>query len=55
MFIVVFSCFPDSIPTKPASANWAPLVWAAVILGALVMYMVHGKRVYTPPVVFVEN
>ncbi|KAL8707982.1 MAG: hypothetical protein Q9220_007062 [cf. Caloplaca sp. 1 TL-2023] len=53
-FIVVFSCFPESVPTSTGSANWAPLVWGVVILVALAMFLVHGKRVYTPPVIFVE-
>lgn len=53
-FTLVFSCFPESVPTTPDSANWAPLVWGIVSLGSTVLDVVHGKRVYKPPVVFVE-
>lgn len=35
-------------------ANWAPLVWGVVIIGALLMYAAYGRRVYTAPVMFVE-
>lgn len=53
-FIIVFSCFPTFVPTTVGDANWAPLVWGVVIIGALLMYAAHGRRVYTAPVLFVE-
>ncbi|KAK5124509.1 hypothetical protein LTR85_001726 [Meristemomyces frigidus] len=54
-FIVVFCCFPSYLPVDTASANWAPAVWVAVMIIALVVYLVHGKRHYTAPVEFVEG
>ncbi|KAL3419347.1 amino acid permease [Phlyctema vagabunda] len=54
-FVIVFSCFPVSLPVTAATANWAPAVWTGVILLALVVYVVHGRKHYTPPVVFVEG
>ncbi|KAK5135736.1 hypothetical protein LTR08_004722 [Meristemomyces frigidus] len=54
-FIIVFSCFPSYLPVSTADANWAPLVWFAVIIISGVMYVFHGKRHYTAPVEFVEG
>ncbi|PNH45154.1 hypothetical protein VD0004_g2653 [Verticillium dahliae] len=54
-FIVVFCCFPLSLPVGVADANWAPLIWAAVIALATVMYVVQGRKTYTAPVDFVEG
>ena len=54
-FVLVFSCFPVAVPVDLTTANWAPVVWAGVIVIALVVYFLHGKRHYTPPVDFVEG
>lgn len=54
-FIVIFCCFPLSLPVGLADANWAPLLWAAVIVLATVMYVTQGRRTYTAPVDFVEG
>ena len=54
-FVIVFSCFPNSVPVTASTANWAPLVWVGVILVAVMAYLVHGKKLYTPPVAFVEG
>lgn len=54
-FVIVFSCFPNSVPVTTGSANWAPLVWVGVIGVAAVVYSFHGRRFYTPPVAFVEG
>ena len=54
-FIIVFSCFPTELPVDTTSANWAPLVWVAVIIASLVVYVVHGRRKFTPPVMFCEG
>lgn len=54
-FIIVFSCFPTDLPIDLGSANWAPLVWVAVILISVVWYLVWGNRHYTAPVEFVEG
>ncbi|KAI3395644.1 hypothetical protein diail_1009 [Diaporthe ilicicola] len=54
-FIVVLSCMPSSNPTTVADANWAPAIWAAVILISVVAYVLHGRRKFTPPVIFVEG
>ena len=53
--IMVLCCFPLTLPVGVADANWAPLIWAAVILLAAVMYVAGGKQSYTAPVDFVEG
>lgn len=55
LFITIFCCFPLSLPVGVADANWAPLIWVGVIVLAAVMYVVQGRRSYTPPVDFVEG
>lgn len=54
-FIIVMACFPTFLPVDLVSANWAPLVWVAVMILSAVIYVVYGKRTYTPPVEFVEG
>jgi choline transport protein len=54
-FVVVFSCFPNGIPVDTSTANWAPLVWVAVAMISAVTYVLHGKRHFTAPVVFIEG
>ena len=54
-FVIVFSCFPVSVPVTASTANWAPLVWVGVIGLATAVYLFHGGKVYTPPVLFVEG
>lgn len=54
-FIVIFCCFPLSLPVGVADANWAPLIWVAVIIFAAIMYVLQGRRTYTAPVDFVEG
>jgi choline transport protein len=54
-FVIVFSSFPLSLPVDTSNANWAPAVFGGVIFLALVAYIVHGKKHYTPPVLFVEG
>lgn len=54
-FVIVFSCFPASTPVTTGTANWAPAVWVAVMGLAGVVYLVHGKWTYTPPVTYVDG
>ena len=54
-FIIALACFPTFLPVDLASANWAPLVWVAVMILSAIIYLVHGKRHYTAPVEFVEG
>ncbi|EDO04644.1 hypothetical protein SS1G_07127 [Sclerotinia sclerotiorum 1980 UF-70] len=54
-FVMVWSCFPSKAPVTVGNANWAPAVWFVVIVVAGLIYVVHGKKHYTPPVLFVEG
>lgn len=54
-FIVVMSCFPSEAAPAPVDANWAPVIWVAVILLSLVAYVCHGRKHFTPPVMFIEG
>lgn len=54
-FIIVWACFPVSLPVDATSANWSPLVWFAVIVFSVVFYIGFGTRHYTAPVDFVEG
>lgn len=54
-FIIVMACFPTFLPVGLGSANWAPFVWVMVMILSAVVYFVHGKKHYTPPVEFVEG
>ncbi|KIW03865.1 uncharacterized protein PV09_05162 [Verruconis gallopava] len=55
IFAIVFACFPSELPVDPSTENWAPVVWAGVILLSIVSYFLHGRTHYTPPVLFVEG
>jgi amino acid transporter len=55
LFIVILCCFPLTLPVDTATANWAPLIWFAVIIIAAIAYVTHGRKAYTPPVNFVEG
>ncbi|KAK6585578.1 hypothetical protein PZA11_002305 [Diplocarpon coronariae] len=54
-FVMIFACFPAELPVDTGSANWAPVVWVAALLLSGVVYGLHGREHYTPPVVFVEG
>ncbi|KAK7045415.1 polyamine transporter tpo5 [Paramarasmius palmivorus] len=54
-FVIVFSCFPTSLPVGLGDANWAPAIWVAVMVLSVVTYELHGKKHFTPPVMFVEG
>ncbi|KAF2088825.1 amino acid transporter [Saccharata proteae CBS 121410] len=54
-FVLVFSCFPTSTPVGLGDANWAPLIWAGVIIISVLTYYLHGRKHFTPPVMFVEG
>jgi choline transport protein len=54
-FVVIFSCFPNELPVDTGSANWAPVVWAGVLVLSIVTYLLHGRKTFTAPVVFVEG
>ena len=54
-FIIIIACWPTYLPVNLASANWAPVVWVAVMILSAIVYVLHGKHHYTAPVEFVEG
>jgi choline transport protein len=54
-FVIVWSCFPIALPVGTEDANWAPVVWVAVMALSLLIYVFHGRKHFTPPVMFVEG
>lgn len=50
-----YELLPGRLPVDTSCANWAPAVWAGVILISVVTYFVHGRKHFTPPVMFVEG
>jgi amino acid transporter len=54
-FAIVFSFFPTTATVEPATMNWSILVFGAVVIFAIVQYVVHGKRIYEAPVVHIEK
>ena len=52
---LIFACFPVSTPTDPVDANWGPVIWAGVLIIAVISYLVQGRRIYKGPVVYVEG
>ena len=55
IFAMIWCCFPTTLPVDASSANYGPAIWGGVILLAVVMYIFHGRKHYTPPVDFVEG
>ncbi|KAK7045424.1 polyamine transporter tpo5 [Paramarasmius palmivorus] len=55
VFVIVLSCFPTSPPAGLRDANWAPVIWAGVIVLSMVTYALHGRKHFTPPVMFIEG
>jgi len=46
-----FSFWPTGVPVTPVNMNWSCVLWTAVVLFALIFWALHGKKVYTGPVV----
>jgi choline transport protein len=49
--VMFFSFWPTGVPVTPVNMNWSCVLWTAVILFALGFWALHGKKVYTGPVV----
>ncbi|THZ18855.1 GABA permease-like protein [Aureobasidium pullulans] len=53
---VFFWCFwPNAQPVTVDNFNWAPVMFVAVVVGALITYYFQGRRVYTGPVAIVQG
>lgn len=47
--------WPNAQPVTVDNFNWAPVMFVAVVVMALITYFVQGRKVYTGPVVIVEG
>ncbi|KGO74488.1 Amino acid/polyamine transporter I [Penicillium italicum] len=49
-FAIIFTFFPTANNPTPVDMNWSILVFGAVVIFAIALYIVHGRRVYRSPV-----
>ncbi|KAJ5503725.1 hypothetical protein N7463_006599 [Penicillium fimorum] len=54
-FAIIFTFFPTVNHPTPVDMNWSILVFGAVVIFAIVLYIVHGRRVYRAPVTQVRK
>ncbi|KAJ5497654.1 hypothetical protein N7453_006705 [Penicillium expansum] len=54
-FAIIFTFFPTANNPTPVNMNWSILVFGAVVIFAIVLYIVHGRRVYRSPVTQVRK
>jgi choline transport protein len=51
-----FWCFwPQATPVALDTVNWAPVMFSGIMVIAMVLYFVRGRKVYQGPVVTVEG
>ena len=53
LYLVIFVAFPTEVPVTLSSFNWAPVMFGGVIVLALAYYVIHARKVYDGPVVYV--
>jgi choline transport protein len=49
--VMFFSFWPTGVPVTPVNMNWSCVIWGAVVLFALGFWALHGRKIYTGPVV----
>lgn len=54
-FAMVMSFFPIFAVVTPANMNWSILVYAVIVIFAVVVYVLQGRKVYRGPVVHVKQ
>ncbi|PGH15112.1 hypothetical protein AJ79_02638 [Helicocarpus griseus UAMH5409] len=54
-FAIVFTFFPNMNNPTPVTMNWSILVFGIVVIFAVLQYLIHGKKIYEGPVVYVEK
>lgn len=50
-----FYFWPVSTPVKAKNLNWAPVMYAGMIIISAIYYLVKGRHVYTGPVVLTKR
>lgn len=53
--IFLFSFFPPETPVEAKTMNWGSLIFGFIFIFATVYYIVHGRKVYVPPVIRVKR
>lgn len=49
-FAIIFTFFPTTKEVTPQTMNWSILVFGAVVIFAILQYVIHGDRIYQDPV-----
>ena len=53
--IFIFCFFPTALPVDAETMNYGSLTYGGVIILATIYYVVHGRKVYIPPVTRVHR
>lgn len=53
LYVLVFTAMPVEYPVNAVDFNWAPVMFAAVMLFSLVYYFVRARKEYEGPVAYV--
>ncbi len=53
--IYVITFFPAATPVVPETMNWACVIYSSIVIFATLYYIVHGRKVYVPPVAHVSR
>lgn len=51
----IFAFWPVATPVQPDSMNYSVVMYVGVMALALIYYLLHGRHVYTGPVVIVKR
>jgi hypothetical protein len=54
-YLMIFIAFPTEVPVTLTSFNWAPVMFGGVVVLALAYYLIHARKVYDGPVVYVSS
>ncbi|KAK4890581.1 hypothetical protein LTR27_010743 [Elasticomyces elasticus] len=54
-YLIVFIAFPVTVPVTVETLNWAPVMFAGVVVLALVYYVLYARKVYDGPVAYLGS
>ena len=54
-YLIVFIPFPVETPVSLETVNWAPAMFAGVVLLALIYFYVYARRVYDGPAIYLRS
>jgi amino acid transporter len=55
LFAFIMSFFPIFNHPEPINMNWSVVVWSAIMIFAIVVYGISGRKKYRGPVVYVRK